>query len=1316
MAFFAKQGSTWKTATNFFVKQGSTWKPILKAYVKSGIDWIQFWPKSAPYTTTAPYFSTDTSGNNQPSGFSLNANQTYYLQKGTWVSNGGTISSYASKVYTTTNSNTGSGGLLLINGPTSLINYTAVTLTDSIYDGLYVVGDITATRSDGVFGTDSTDSNGYRYFVMRKYPPTEASGYSPYITSNPITTYTSTSSGYLAVRGTGSFVYSNTWNGTSDYLPDSTRSAVLWYSSINGSYTSAAQIVANATYISSSTPSITSNGTLFTVSSSFSPSSTPSGTYYYAVEYEYNSNSDYNASLGTTPPSKYAVVGPINNSPTPTTYPTLTAATPSGYVGNQNSFTIGATVTGKTGYWDPTPNGTIPIISSFKYSSTGDIINGNWSFVTSPSNEAGFVDYYQNQNHSFVLGGLVTSSTGSTGKYLEYFVSAENGSGANSSSDFSTNAQLIYPVPNAQTITSMTWTADNSANVTWGSLYSSDHYQLTYSTSSTTSSGSWTPIGDISYSSFISTPYSGLPSGTYYYSIISYNADGVGIYGPVFSYNSTPSPDVPTFTYYYGSNGFYNGTITVTANKSTSISATIYRSGSSSWGTTTTYDTAISYNTNKLYYNIPTSGYYYLYVTATNAHGSTTAYSIVNNSTFFYAGIPIGTAYQSVSASTSALQIDLSWTMATWQTFAPYTGDNITYRNNNASYEVYRSTSSATPATSVTPTYSGLTGDSYADTTGLSGSTKYYYWIRGRNTETYGGWVSMGNALTYTPPNPQPFTTISGTKAYPTGATQSAGEPTQNRILSTSWNASTNAYYYEVQYEGSNDNVTWTTSGLQTFASAPLLTTTYDTYSAKYFRYYRYAVRATPYPYSITYAAYSDYGSVGALQYRSMTGTSPTAPTIGTITKTDTTASIAFTINSGGSNTVDWIQYSTDQSNWSNTYTSPLSLSILSGGTSYTYYFRALNYDGLYSSNSTASFTTNATSHTVTFNNNGGSGTMAAQTANASTALTSNSFTRTDYNFNGWNTSANGSGTSYSNTANYAFTSDVTLYAQWLTHTVTFNANGGTGSDYTQIGVASKALTSNTFTRTNYTFNKWNSATDGTGTSYSNGATYAFTSDVKLYAQWTYVPPAPTIVSNPSLSGTGVASSSLTASNGSYSNATIQTTAITRGSFNTGTLGSAPVILLSTPYTVTGTDAAPTAYVFYAYDKILGSNGSIYYVYSSPITSTEPTISNPTVTHTSGTSSYSASSSTTPSGAGTITYYWCTSSSSTTSCTFTSGSTAPGGTTAMWSGGTIYSAVSSSGALSTGFISGRYVHCMAVVSVNPGTYYVRSSSVSHTAE
>ena len=54
------------------------------------------------------------------------------------------------------------------------------------------------------------------------------------------------------------------------------------------------------------------------------------------------------------------------------------------------------------------------------------------------------------------------------------------------------------------------------------------------------------------------------------------------------------------------------------------------------------------------------------------------------------------------------------------------------------------------------------------------------------------------------------------------------------------------------------------------------------------------------------------------------------------------------------------------------------------------------------------------------------------------TPLLSNPFTREGYNFTGWTTEANGTGTSYADGANITLTADTTLYAQWsCSHAIT---------------------------------------------------------------------------------------------------------------------------------------------------------------------------------------------------------------------------------------------------------------------------------------
>lgn len=99
------------------------------------------------------------------------------------------------------------------------------------------------------------------------------------------------------------------------------------------------------------------------------------------------------------------------------------------------------------------------------------------------------------------------------------------------------------------------------------------------------------------------------------------------------------------------------------------------------------------------------------------------------------------------------------------------------------------------------------------------------------------------------------------------------------------------------------------------------------------------------------------------------------------------------------------------------------------------------------------------TQYTVTYDANGGRGTMASQTVNAGDSVTirSNAFTRSNYAFDGWNTRADGRGTSYGPGDSLTVNGNITLYAQWdytgggdynpKDATLRFNSRGGTEFD-----------------------------------------------------------------------------------------------------------------------------------------------------------------------------------------------------------------------------------------------------------------------------
>ena len=124
--------------------------------------------------------------------------------------------------------------------------------------------------------------------------------------------------------------------------------------------------------------------------------------------------------------------------------------------------------------------------------------------------------------------------------------------------------------------------------------------------------------------------------------------------------------------------------------------------------------------------------------------------------------------------------------------------------------------------------------------------------------------------------------------------------------------------------------------------------------------------------------------------------------------------------------------------------------------------------------------------------------------------------------FLGWSTSANGN-VVYQPGDLYDVNQDggtVTLYAKWTTwkHTVTYDKNVPANSKKTDVknmpGNQTKiydqnlTLQSNVPTRIGYTFVKWTTNKDGTGTAYQPGSQYSYNRDsdggtVTLYAVWT---------------------------------------------------------------------------------------------------------------------------------------------------------------------------------------------------------------------
>ena len=207
-----------------------------------------------------------------------------------------------------------------------------------------------------------------------------------------------------------------------------------------------------------------------------------------------------------------------------------------------------------------------------------------------------------------------------------------------------------------------------------------------------------------------------------------------------------------------------------------------------------------------------------------------------------------------------------------------------------------------------------------------------------------------------------------------------------------------------------------------------------------------------------------------------------------------------------------------------------------------TYYFRVAAITrlgvGAYSSasNKVSPRAPRATSVTITFDANGGTGTMPVESEPYATSapLTANAFTNPGYTFAGWSTSPTGA-ISYADGQSVALMRDVTLYAQWTAQTIaiTFDANGGTGTMPVESEpyATSAPLTANAFTNPGYTFAGWSTSPTGGAVSFGNDQVVRFVTSLTLYAQWSggyqgststnwsgYVVPAAATVTN--VSGT----------------------------------------------------------------------------------------------------------------------------------------------------------------------------------------------------
>ena len=166
--------------------------------------------------------------------------------------------------------------------------------------------------------------------------------------------------------------------------------------------------------------------------------------------------------------------------------------------------------------------------------------------------------------------------------------------------------------------------------------------------------------------------------------------------------------------------------------------------------------------------------------------------------------------------------------------------------------------------------------------------------------------------------------------------------------------------------------------------------------------------------------------------------------------------------------------------------------------------------------------------YAVTYDANGGTGAPSSDTKwhDEPLPLSDSTPSKEGHTFGGWNTNSSGTGTNYAagGTLPANVNAPTTLYAKWTknTYTVTFNANGGSGSTPSQTKTWGDALSlsqsvtqQNKPTRTNYKFLGWATSASAitaqycTGTNNDQNTSYTTDANVTLYAVWelAYVAP-----------------------------------------------------------------------------------------------------------------------------------------------------------------------------------------------------------------
>lgn len=213
-------------------------------------------------------------------------------------------------------------------------------------------------------------------------------------------------------------------------------------------------------------------------------------------------------------------------------------------------------------------------------------------------------------------------------------------------------------------------------------------------------------------------------------------------------------------------------------------------------------------------------------------------------------------------------------------------------------------------------------------------------------------------------------------------------------------------------------------------------------------------------------------------------------------------------------------------------------------------------------------------SHSATLRVHDGNDTTSyvVQNVNEPYTLQATPATRTGYTFTGWATSEGGSvvyaaGADITGLAAGSTTDLYPVYAP-ITYTVAINANGGAGDSTIDATYDQDVVVEAAPTRVGYTLTGYNTAADGTGTSYAPDGLLNLTSEngatVTLYAQWERDEVQGTFHTNDD--GTGTTISLLTNDEGQVTTPTTLREGSTLVGWRVGSPSSSVVVDVGQPY------------------------------------------------------------------------------------------------------------------------------------------------------